>query len=509
LNKSRFIYGSILMVFMNIIIRFIGFTYEVLLSKYLGAEAMGLFEIAVSTLMIFLILINSGTSTSVTKLVAEQQSKHNYLNVKGIFNSTLILNISLSILLGLGIIYFAEDIAVQFLKNKDMTIGVYLLVPAIVLISMTSVFRSYFYGLKNVIVPSIGEIIEALAKVIVVMTILYFIYPLAPKYGALLAIMGISIGEFFNFLWYLYAKGKYSIKKNTNIDKKQSFLFRIITMSLPLTISGFINAFLRFCNTILIPNRLMLAGYTNAEAVSTIGRVMGMTMPLIHLPFIVTNALVVNLIPSLTEQVILKKYKDIKSDIQLSIKATLLIAIPLCAIYLTLSNSLAMFLYSDPIVANYIRIMGLSTVLIALQHNLSGILYGLNKQIIATITRVFGMVIQVIVIFTLVGDPKYGINGIFIAYYTSMIVVMVMDLKTLRGEIRLKLNYWDILGKPVIASMFMVVFIYFSNYDLDKLQNTNALVFGSSLVVGAFAYIFILILTKAFPKNFFKRLLAK
>jgi stage V sporulation protein B len=458
----------------------------------LGAEAMGLFEIAVSTLMIFLILINSGTSTSVTKLVAEQQSKHNYLNVKGIFNSTLILNISLSILLGLGIIYFAEDIAVQFLKNKDMTIGVYLLVPAIVLISMTSVFRSYFYGLKNVIVPSIGEIIEALAKVIVVMTILYFIYPLAPKYGALLAIMGISIGEFFNFLWYLYAKGKYSIKKNTNIDKKQSFLFRIITMSLPLTISGFINAFLRFCNTILIPNRLMLAGYTNAEAVSTIGRVMGMTMPLIHLPFIVTNALVVNLIPSLTEQVILKKYKDIKSDIQLSIKATLLIAIPLCAIYLTLSNSLAMFLYSDPIVANYIRIMGLSTVLIALQHNLSGILYGLNKQIIATITRVFGMVIQV-----------------FIAYYTSMIVVMVMDLKTLRGEIRLKLNYWDILGKPVIASMFMVVFIYFSNYDLDKLQNTNALVFGSSLVVGAFAYIFILILTKAFPKNFFKRLLAK
>jgi stage V sporulation protein B len=494
---------------MNIFIRFIGFTYEVLLSRYLGAEAMGLFEIAVSTLMIFLILINSGTSTSVTKLVAEQRAKHNYLNIKGIFNTNLILNISLSLFLGLGVAFFAEDIAVQFLKNKDMTIGVYLLVPAIILISMTSVFRSYFYGLKNIVIPSIGEIIEGSAKVIVVMTILYFIYPVEPKYGALLAIMGISIGEFFNLLWYLYTKRKYSIRSNTNIDKKQSFLLKIITMSLPLTISGFINALLRFFNTILIPNKLMLAGYTNSEAVSTIGRVMGMTMPLIHLPFIVTNALVVNLIPSLTEQVVLKKYRDIKSDIQLSIKVTLLMSIPLCAIYLLLSNSLAIFLYSDPIVAKYIRIMGLSTILIALQHNISGILYGLNKQVEATITRVFGMIIQVILIFALVGNPKYGINGIFIAYYSSMLVVMVIDLITLRSEVRLKLNYWDILGKPIIASVFMVAFIYFTNYDLGALQHTNALVFGSSIIVGALAYIFVLILTKAVPKNFFKKFLSK
>ena len=232
-------------------------------------------------------------------------------------------------------------------------------------------------------------------------------------------------------------------------------------------------------------------------------------MPLIYLPFIVTNALVVNIIPSLTEQVVMKKYKDIRSDVQLSIKATLLVSIPLTTIYLMLANSLAVFLYSDPRVAEYIKIMGFSTILIALQHNFSGILYGLNKQIIATITRGFGMVIQVMVIFALVGNPKYGVNGIFIAYYTSILVVMVIDLITLRSQVRLRLNYWDILGKPVIASVFMVTFIYFTNYDLGALQHTNALVFGSSLVVGTFSYIFILVLTKAVPKNFFRRLLSK
>ena len=268
MNKNRFIYSSILMVFMNIFIRFIGFTYEVLLSRYLGAEAMGLFEIAVSTLMIFLILINSGTSTSVTKLVAEQQSKYNYLNVEGIFKTTLLLNISLSLLLSFVVVFFAKDIAIYFLKNKDMINGVYLIVPAIILISITSVFKSYFYGLKNIVIPSTGEIIEGSAKMIIIMTILYIVYPVEPKYGALLAIIGISIGEFFNLLWYLYTKVRFSSRIKTNTEKRKTFLFKILTMSLPLTISGFISALLRFFNTILIPNKLMIAGYTNSEAVS-------------------------------------------------------------------------------------------------------------------------------------------------------------------------------------------------------------------------------------------------
>ncbi len=500
------------MVFMNFFVRIIGFTYEVLLSKYLGAEAVGLFQISLSILMIFLILINSGNSISITKLVAEQNSRNNRLNVEKLFQISLKLNLSIAVILSLIIYLFSDIISMQIFKNKNMITGVYLIIPALILISISSSFKAYFYGLKNIIVPSSGEIIEAITKLIVFMFVIYIVYPIKPIYGAILAIFVISIGEFLNLLWFIYSKFKLSMKIPITLPnevKKEAFLAKILIMSLPLTISGFLSAILNFLNTILIPNRLMVVGLSSSEAVSSMGRIMGMTMPLIGLPFIVTNALVVNLIPSLTEQIVLNKYKDIRNDIQLSLKVTLLVSIPLAAVYIVLSKSLAHFLYNDPLVAKYIQIMGVSTIIIALQHNFSGILYGINKQVIATITRLIGMIIQVTFIYILVGNSNFGINGVFISYYCSLILIMVLDIKTLKKSVKFTLNYVDGICKPIIASFFMVLIIYISNYDIGNLQKTNGFLFALSLFIGALSYILVLFLTKAVPKGFFKKLASR
>jgi stage V sporulation protein B len=494
---------------MNVIIRIIGFSYDVLLSKLLGAEAMGLFQIAMSTIMTFLIITSSGIPTSVTKLVAEQNSKKNQYNVESIYKTAMTLNLFISLFLGIILFLSAEFIATKIFKNKDMLLGVYELLPALIILSLSTVLKSYFYGMKNIMTPSIAQIIEHLTRFIIIISILYYVCPIEPIYGAMIAILGISIGEFFDLIWSLFSKRRLYKNKSNNILQRQkgnSFLIQLLSMSLPLTISGFFSVILRFSNTILIPSRLIAAGYTSSQSVATFGRIMGMTMPLIHLPFIVTSALVVNLIPSLSEQVILKRYKDIKNDIQLSLKATFLVSIPLTAIYVTFSKSLAVFLYSDPLVADFIYIMGYGTIFMAVQHNFSGILYGLNRQVRATTNRLIGMVVQVIIVYLLVGNSKFGINGFFISYYSSAIIIMILDIFTLKKSIKLKLNYLDILGKPLLASAFMILFIYISTYNLENLQNSTPLIFISSLLVGALSYIFILVLTKAIPKNFFGKL---
>lgn len=163
----------------------------------------------------------------------------------------------------------------------------------------------------------------------------------------------------------------------------------------------------------------------------------------------------------------------------------------------------------DPYVAKYIQIMGVSTILIALQHNFTGILYGINKQVIATITRLLGMIVQVFVIYFLVGNSKFGINGTFISYYCSFIFILFFDILTLRKSIRLNLDYFDILGKPILASLFMVLMIYLSNFDLSNLQNSNGYTFILSLLVAGLAYILVLVLTKALPKGFLKKIISK
>lgn len=497
------------MVFMNFFMRIIGFAYDVLLSNLLGAEAMGLFQIAMSTLMTFLILTISGIPTSMTKVIAEENSKSNSNNVEGIFRATFIFNLFLAVLLSGILLYFSEFISIKMLKNKDMILGVYFMVPAIIILSISNILKAYFYGMKNMVTPSIAQIIEHVTRFIIVLAILYYVRPKDPINGAIIAILGISIGEFFDLLWSLFSKRHLYKKKTRHSAYREnpvpSFL-KILSMSIPLTIDGSFGVIFRFTNTILIPNRLIAAGYTNSKSIATFGRIMGMAMPLIHLSFIVTGALVINLIPNLSEQIARKRYKDIRRNVQLSIKATVLVAFPLTAVYTVFSKPLAIFLYKDIQVAPYIYIMAFGTIFMAIQHIISGVLLGLNKQVNDTINGIIGMIIRVILIYILVGDPRFGINGFFIAFYVSIIITIILDLIVLRTVIKLNIDYLDTIGKPLFASLFMVWAIYISTYNLKNLKDTTPLGFASSLLVGSVAYVFILILTRAVPKNFFKRL---
>lgn len=507
--RNGFIYSSIIMIVLNIVNRLIDFVYDVLLSNILGAEAIGWFQIGMSTLMTFIIITTSGIPTSITKFIAEENSKGNKQNVETIYKSTIVFNFFVSIILAIMLLIYADFITIKIFKNEHLIYGVYFLAPAIVILSLSNVFRAYFYGMKNVITPSLAQIIEHFTRFIIVIGILMLIRPVDPLEGAIIAMLGISIGEFFDLLFsYISKKRLYKNKNNsTNKDNSIMLLSKVLVVSFPLTISGFFNVILRFSNTLLIPSRLVAAGHTASESIATLGRINGMTMPLIGLPFMFTSALVVNLIPSLSEQMVLKKYTDIRSDIRLAIKATFLMSSPLMFVYIILSKPIALFLYNDPIVADFIHIMGFGTIFLALQHTLAGILYGLNKHIIATFNRLISMFLSVILIYFLVGNPRFGINGYFIAFFVSNIVVISLDIITLKRIIRLKFNYFDIIGKPLIASAFMVGYIKMTTYDLENIQNGNLFAFLFSLGVAALSYIFVLIFTRAIPKDFFNKIL--
>lgn len=509
MSNNRFIYGSFVMIIVNIFVRVIGFSYEVILSKALGAEGMGLFGIAMTTLMVFLSVTTSGIPTSLTKLVAEEASKNNHDNVRKIYNSTMVFNLCLSILLGGIILLFSEFIAIKVFKNIDIIYGIYLLIPALIILSLTHVLKSYFYGIKNMITPSIAQIIESLTRFIIIVTILYYFPPKTPIEGAILAILGISIGEFSDLIWSLGAKRKISnsdIKSFSTYPFSIGLLGKVLFISLPLTMSGFFNIALGFINTIMIPSRLIASGYTNQEAIATFGRVTGMAMPLIHLPFMVTSAIVVSLISSLSEHMVFKRYSSIKNNIQLAIKATLMISIPLTGLFVILFKPLAIFLYNDPQVGEYIRILGYGTILLSLQHTLSGILFGLGKHMEATVNRLLCMSLRVVLLYVLVGNPKFHIYGFFISFFVTNLLIFILDVLSLKDTINLKLNYFDIVIKPLIASIFMIGYIQMSTYDIENLHNVNPLTFIFTLTIAFLSYILILTITNAMPKDVLDRI---
>lgn len=71
----------------------------------------------------------------------------------------------------------------------------------------------------------------------------------------------------------------------------------------------------------------------------------------------------------------------------------------------------------------------------------------------------------------------------------------------MKTVIDLNFNYLDIIGKPLIASLFMVGFIYLSSFDLNNLANSSPIAFAFTFIAAAVAYVFVLVLTGAIPKR--------
>lgn len=501
MRANTFVYGSMLMILINFIVRAVDFVYDVMLSKYIGAEGLGLAHMARSVMMIFIVISSAGIPTAISKLVAEYKSNKNFYAIRKILIVSILLALSFGISFSTIIGLFGHNIAIHVYKNEVLIAPIYFLIPAVILLPLTITLRGYYYGLQTIMVPNISQIIEHIAQLIIVFIMLTLAYPITPIKGALIAICGISIGEIFDLIWLTSNLRK----TNKGMDyfpyqrKSASYILKnIFSISAPIAIADLISVILRFANSIFIPRKLMEIGYSNSQAVSTLGRISGMAMPLIAFPFIVTGAIVINLVPNLSENMALKRYDKVKRDINFSLKMTLLAAIPLTAIYFLYAYDLGYFIYEDMEVGHFIRAMSFGTIFMSLEHTFSGILNGLNKQIAATRNRLIGLGVQVGCIYALIGNPRFGINGFFLGFFLSGIVIFILDNITIGRKVKLKIDFKDILLKPILASSIMLAAAHYSPYILKGLIIKDSAKFFLSLGIGGVVYVAFLSIIKAF-----------
>lgn len=478
------------------------FYYKIKLSKFIGAEGMGLFQMAMSILMIALVFSIGGIPTAVSKLVARENSKKNSYNINIILNIALFLVCIISGILIAFFIIFGKTIAFKIFKNENMFIHIYLLIPAIILISIGSVLRGYYYGLNIIKVPSISQILECLSKLLLILSMLYYVHTVKPRYGAMIAIIGISLGESINILYLIFRKRKIKNKYSFNTFEKSSklsMLLEISSIAIPIGISNLFSMSSKFFTTNLIPIKLMEIGFSNSEAVEVLGRIMGMAMPLISLPFMITSAMGIIMIPNLSGEMSLKNYTSVKEQILFSIKITFLFSVPLTCLYIFFPNSLAKLLYDDLELEKYIYIMSYNTVFLSFQNILTNILHGLNKQVNSSVNRLIGSIVQISTCL-LVGNPKIGINGFFIGYYLSSIIICILNFSVLKKMMKLKLNYMKVILKSLISAALMILSMkVFQGIDFVISYKLNFLL---SSLLGCGVYLLVLYtLEKLLPRH--------
>ncbi len=464
MKKNSFLYGTFLLIIANFIIRFLGFAYKILLSRIIGPQGIGLFHLVLPILMTFITFTASGLPVAVSKLIAHHLSLNNQKTCNKILGLSIFMGLLISLLLSTFLLYKRKYISEQIIQNNDAYLSLIALAPAIPLITLSSIFRGYYYGINNVSTPGVSQILEQIFRIAFVIGSLFFLTPLEPKYASAIAILGISVGEFIGLLWLLsrfkihkasYIRKTYHILKEGNIN----ILHKIILMGAPITITRVVGVFIQSVNAVLIPQKLQQIGYTSKESIAIFGKITGMALPLLFVPFIVTSALVVNIIPTISQEAALHNWKNIRLKSNLAIRMTLLVSIPTMMFFIFFGEPICHFIYHQPDVGSYLSILAYSTVFLSLHHTVSGILHGMGKQIITTLYYFLGMIIQLFCTYYLVPNPKFGLNGFIIGFLLSAFLVCMLHLISLNFYIPLKVNLRNSVIKPFAASIVMIIFI--------------------------------------------------
>jgi stage V sporulation protein B len=494
INTKSLLYGTMVLAIANFIVRMLGFVYRVILSRIIGPQGMGLVQLVFPVFHIAITLTVAGLPIAVSRLVSEKKAKGDLRGVRQTMFVTLLLAAGISLAITLTALFNLDFIAENIIKDARTKAALFVLFPCITLIGLGAVIKGFFYGLKDIHPPALAEIIEQLARMALAISLLYWLVP-KDNYAlaAALVMLGTVFGEMASllFLHYKYHNTTRALFAKQPLLGGSNKIFRaVLAIALPITATRLINSLMNAVNSIMIPQRLIASGMLQEEAVGLFGIMSGMVMPLLFLPFTITNALTVVIIPNLSENMALKNWREIHDKVSKAILITCLTAFPSTALLVSLGKPIGDALYRQPMVGALLVPISFSLLLHALQHTCSGILNGLGKQTRGAVHFLIGSAIQLLCTYFLLANPSIRIYGIIIGVTLSSFTVCTLNLSTVLVTIKMPFHLRDWLLKPGLSGVLMALVC---NAVFGILKGISAPV-TISLLVSALAGLFMFLL---------------
>lgn len=498
-GRDSFLKGALILGLAGIIVKVIGAFFRIPLGNLIGAEGMGYYQAAYPVYTLFLTLATAGFPTALAKLVSEKMAIGDYKGAHKVFK------VSYTVLVITGFIsfclfFFGADFIVNYImKNPGAKYAILAISPALLFVPVMSSYRGYFQGRREMSYIAISQIAEQLFRVILGIALAYFLMnSLGPKQGAAGAIMGATIGAIASIIYLIiaYILKLKKIKREIKISKKvreesiTKILKNLLVIAVPITIGASVMPLVNMIDTVIVIRRLIEAGFTQTEANILFGQLTGMAMAIINLPSVITVAMSMSLVPTISEAYAtgnrLKAIKETKS----AIKATLMIVLPAAFGIASLAHPIMKLLYpGEPkIVGTILLVLTPCIIFLGIIQSLNGILQGMGKAMIPVVCLVIGMAFKVVISYTLTAIPQINVMGSALGTVIAYFVAGTLELIYIKKAMRMKLSIKEFFIKPIIIviTMFLTVKLSF-RFMIGILGNTLATILA--IAIGAMVYI--------------------
>lgn len=438
---SQLIKGTIILTMSGIFIRILGLLNRMILSRWIGAEGLGLFQIIIPVYAMMIVIIGLGLPGAATKMIAERhalgdENGQELIKRKAI-KMVLTAALFAIILYYPFIIIFGENL---FPDTRALT-ALKILPAGIFFAAFSQILRSYFQGKKNMIPTAFSQAGEQTIRVISGLTGAYLLLPYGLEYAIAGIAFGIVSGEIIGFLILLtFDRLNQKRKEKIKIPEihGEKIMKEMFALALPLVIIRLSGSFTHVVESLMIPSRLQKAGFSAAESITLFGELSGMALPLLFLPTVFIMPLNTALVPYVAQTVVLKQKEKLNQVTRLSLWGTLLLGLVASFVFRYFSAGLVSLFYGNPSSAPLVSMLSLSAPLAYLQFTTASILHGLGRPGIAVLNDLIGIIVALILIFYLTSLPWIGIYGAVWAYSASFGLTSLLGCICIRLIIKKK-----------------------------------------------------------------------
>ena len=422
--KNNIYRSAALVTVFSTIEKTMSFIYRIILSRTIGAEGVGIYQICLSVFAVFLTAASSGIPITVSRIMAKHGATGDIAARHGAVSSGIALTLMFTVPVSL-VLFLAKNLY-GFLFPDENCLNIFiLLLPGLILTSVYAVMRGSFWGTKQFLPYSVIELAENSVMVIIGCILISFTH--TPEGGAEAAIIAVLISYIFSFavslIWYRVRGGKF-------VDPRPQ-LKPLLSSAMPITVMRTSTSLLNSVIAMFLPALLMSAcGYTDSESVALYGVVMGMSLPMLFTPNSLIGSIAVVVAPELSEDFYAGRTENLKRDIERTLHASVLIAAVLIPVMFTLGKTLGVFFFDNEFSGIIISRFAFIMLPMSLSIISTTVLNSMNFEVKTLVHFFIGALVLLVCIFVL--TPKIGIYAYMVGETLDFVVTAALNLRLLK-----------------------------------------------------------------------------
>ena len=453
-KKRAFLTGTLLLTAAGFLCRLLGFFYRIFLSRTIGAEGLGIYNMVHPVYGICFALCGGSIQTALSQYIAAHESQG-----RKVFRTGLTISMVLSGILAFLICQYPAWIASHILIEPRCAPYLPVMGLSLPFASFHACANGYCYGAQRSRVPAFSQVAEQVVR-------MSLVFLIAGKWAAegteitvRLAVYGHLIGEIGAASFNLLCLGLFPPQgRNMERAGESSCFMPLMTLALPLMGNRLILNLLAGAEAVWIPNRLQMSGLSDAEAFSVYGILTGMALPFILFPSAITNSIAVLLLPSVAKDQAEGRTESISESVSMALRYSLYMGILCIGIFVLFGCPLGISVFKEEQAGHCMQILAWLCPFLYLAATMGSILNGLGCTRTTFLQSVAAMLLRLV--FVVAGIPLFGIYGYLCGMLISEIFLALAHLWSLKRRIPFTWNARDMIAKPAFF-LFLATGIHY------------------------------------------------